>query len=190
MVDLSVAGLVAEVLSSLATAEDLESWLQRRMDGSVENAILKETFRATTNRLLIAKPPQIAEWERLLVAAAAISGAHGQAGTDCCKAAISELAELIQNAEFEGASSDQIVAFATALTLVLTAQRKLRQPIEDAMDALCNSFANLLPEMAEQCQNIWQRRGQMSGSLGLYVWDTRNHEWRLSQDFKPYPPAT
>ena len=75
-----------------------------------------------------------------------------------------------------------------ALTLALTAQKKLRQPIEQAIGALGDKFADLIPDMAERCQDIWQRRGQMSGADSLFVWDTRQDVWRLHQDFKTYRP--
>ena len=55
-----------------------------------------------------------------------------------------------------------------------------------AGEPINNSASATFFELAEQCQNIWTRRGQMSGRPGLFLWDQRRHEWRLAQDFKPY----
>jgi len=118
------------------------------------------------------------------------SRSDGVNGFRPCKAAIAELTKMIQEEAFNSVSPEQIVTFASALTLVLTAQRKLRQPIEIATESLCRNFADLLPEMAERCQDIWRRSGQMSGAEGLYVWDKRNEEWRLHQDFKSHRPTS
>ena len=191
MADFSVSGLVDEILTALGTTEELENWLPQHLDGSIDVAVLTEAYRAVTQRLLGAEPPLTARWERLLVGAA---GRHSRTdsehGYEACKAAIAELTEMNQGAAFSGQPSEQIVTFASALTLVLTAQRKLRQPIEIAIESLCEKFADFLSEMAERCQDIWRRRGQMSGADGLFVWDARNDQWRLRQDFKSHRPSS
>ena len=191
MAESSIARLTDDILSALGTTESLESWLRQHLGSSADSAVLTDTFRAVTQRLLGTEPPQTARWERLMVGAAGqVSGSDGDYGFGPCKAAIAELTEMIQEEAFSRVSPEQILTFASALTLVLTAQRKLRQPIENAMASLCQKFPDLLPDMAERCQDIWRRRGQMSGAEGLYVWDTRTNEWRLHQDFKSHRPTS
>jgi hypothetical protein len=181
--------LVEEILQALQSVGAPEDWVQKHVDESVEKAILDEAFVEVTERLLGAQPPESAHWEHLLALAAARSSQRGgQRGFDACKAAINKLAEMIRQDVFSGASAEQVIALAGALTLILAAQSKLRQPIEAAVGSLCNQFADSLQLMAERCQDLWQRRGQMSGTEGLFVWDTRQGEWRLEQDFKAYRP--
>ena len=80
----------------------------------------------------------------------------------------------------------RFVTLTSAITLVIAAQRKLRQTGESTIGLLCDKFTDCLPEMAERCQDIWRRHGQMSGVEGPFVWDGRNHEWRLRQDFRAH----
>lgn len=189
MSDLNVTSLVDEVVSALDTVGELEDWMLRRLDGSVAGPLIDETYRQVTGRLLKADPPEIARWEHFLVSAAVNSAKrNNRMGYVACKYALDKLIEIIQEDSLSGAAPKLLVTLAGALTLILAAQRKLRQSVELSTSLLCERFPDLLPEIAELCQNIWQRRGQMSGSDGLFVWDTRNDEWRLSLDFKPYRP--
>ncbi|MCH8047987.1 MAG: hypothetical protein IID44_30200 [Planctomycetes bacterium] len=181
------AQLVDEILSALQSVGEPEIWVQQHLDGSVEQAVLDETFVAVTERLLGAQPPQAAHWEHLLVLTAARSSQRGgRPGFEACKAAVDKLDEMIRQDVFVGVSGDQAIALASAVTLILTAQSKLRQPIEVVVASLCEKFPDSLQLMAERCGDLWQRRGQMSGVEGLFVWDTRQNEWRLEQDFKAY----
>ena len=181
--------LVEEILAALQSVGKPEDWVTQRVDGSVDQPILDEAFVAVTERLLSAQPPQTAHWEHLLTLAAARSSQRGgQSGFAACKAAIDKLGEMIGQDIFSGASAEQAITLASALTLILTAQSKLRQPIEVAVASLCDKFPDSMQSMAEHCQNLWQLRGQMSGVEGLFVWDTRQAEWRLGQDFKAYRP--
>ena len=181
------AQLVDEILSALQSVGEPEIWVQQHLDGSVEQAVLDETFVAVTERLLGAQPPQAAHWEHLLTLAAARSSQRGgRPGFEACKAAVDKLDEMIRQDIFSNVSGDQAIALASAVTLILTAQSKLRQPIEVVVASLCEKFADSLQLMAERCGDLWQRRGQMSGVEGLFVWDTRQNEWRLEQDFKAY----
>jgi hypothetical protein len=189
MSDLKVTDLVDEVVSALDTVGELENWMLRRLDGSVAGPLMDETYRQMTGRLLEADPPEIARWEHFLVSAAVNSAkCKNRIGYVACKHALDKLIEIIQEDSLSGAEPKLLVTLAGALTLILAAQRKLRQSVELSTSLLCEQFPDLLPEIAELCQGIWQRRGQMSGSDGLFVWDTRNNEWRLSLDFKPYRP--
>jgi hypothetical protein len=190
MADLDESVLVDEILSALDTAGDIESWIDQRMLGSVNGELLAETFRVATQRLLCADPPKTDRWEHLLFTTAASSAKSNQKlSCEACKTAITELTQMIQGDLFATTASEHIVTLASALTMVLSAQRRLRQPIEVATRTLHEKFPDLMPVMAELCQDIWQRHGQMSGLVGLYLWDNRNNEWRLNQDFKPHRPT-
>ena len=189
MENFDVAKLVDEILAALDAVGQLESWVQQHMDGSVDGALLNKTCREVTQRLLGVKPPKTAHWEHFLVATAIHSAkSTRQHGYEVCKTAIAKLNEMIPRDSFIGVAEGEIMTLASALSVALTAQSKLRQPIEATIALLCEKFPDYVPDMAERCQDIWQRHGQMSGAKGLYVWDIRNNEWRLSQDFKPYRP--
>ena len=84
----------------------------------------------------------------------------------------------------------KLMIFAGAMTVVLASQYRLTQDIEVSMRRLCERFPEQLPEIAEQCQDIWKLRGQMTGRRGLFLWDMRQQEWRLAQDFTPYRPSS
>lgn len=190
MVDFDVPELVEEILSALDAAGGMESWVQRRMDGSDDGAILDEAFLEVTQRLFLADPPRTTDWEHLPVATADRSARpNGLHAYEACKSAIAELTKMIEEDSFNNVAPERIVTFGSALTLVLIAQRRLRQPIEVAIGSWCEKFPGPIPDMAERCQDIWQRWGQMSGAAGLYLWDTRNNEWRLNKDFKPFRPT-
>ena len=190
MADIDVTTLVEEIESALDEVGQLEKWVERRMDGKVDGATLCQAVGEMTQQLLSADPPQSAHWEHLLVAIATHSAkSHSQVGYDVCQAAIAEFSEMIPRDTFRLVTPEQIVTLASALTLALTAQRKLRQRIEHATVLLCVRYPDLMPEIAQRCQDIRQRHGQVSGSEGLFLWDTRRGEWRLSQDFKTYRSA-
>lgn len=184
------SGLVDEILSALETAGEIESWIDRYMLGPGSDKLFAETLRLANQRLLGADPPKTDRWEHLLFTTAARSAkSNPKRSCEACKTAINELAQMIQRDRFATTATAHMVTLASALTMVLTAQRSLRQPIEIATRMLHEKFPDLMPVMAERCQDIWQRHGQMSGLEGLYLWDTRNNEWRLNQDFKPYRPT-
>ena len=190
MADLDESKLVDEMLSALDTAGAIESWIDRRMLGPDSGELLAESFRQATQRLLGADPPKTDRWEHLLFTSAVHSAkSNYKLSCETCKTAITELTQMIQEDRFATTVSEHIVTLASALTLVLSAQRRLRQPIELATRTLHEKFPDLMPVMAERCQDIWQRHGQMSGLVGLYLWDNRNNEWRLNQDFKPHRPT-
>ena len=191
MANLDVARLVDEIVSNVDEVGELEAWVKRRLDGTVEDALLDEAFGQVTQRWLGAEPPQTALWEHLVVVTAAHSTKpNGQHGYEACKSAIARMTQMVEEEVFRNVSAEVIVSLASALTLTLAAQRRLHQPIEVATGALGEKFSDSLADMAELCQNIWQRHGQMSGSEGLYVWDLRRKEWRLRQDFKPFRPTS
>jgi hypothetical protein len=190
MGDSDAQEMAEEILAALENVGETESWVERRLGASSERLVWQETFRVVTRRLLGVQPPRAADWEHLLVAAAARSTQpRGQLASDACKAAIGELCRLVDEDQFSTSTPARITTLASALTLALTAQRNLRQSIEAAIGALHDKFPHLLAEMAQQCQDIWQRRGQISGADGLFLWDTRNGTWRLNQDFKPLRPS-
>lgn len=189
METLDASTLVEELLVAFDTVGELERWVDRRMEGTVEQAVLNDALGEVTSRLLSADPPDTAFWEQLLFAASVRSAkANGSHALEGCRAAVVQLLQMIDRDSLQQISSDRIVTLASALTLALTAQKKLRQPIEEAIGALGEKFGDLIPDMAERCQDIWQRRGQMTGADSLFVWDTRHNVWRLHQDFKTYRP--
>lgn len=189
MADIEESELVDEIVSALDTVGEVEGWIERRMDGTLEGTVLESAFCEVTRRLPGDAPPSTDQWEHLLVAAATFSARrNSRVGYEACKSAVDALNTVVQENRFETAVREDIVTIASALALVLTAQRKLRQMVELAVCSLCEKHTECLPQMAERCQNIWQRYGQMSGEDGLFIWDTRNNQWRLSQDFKSYCP--
>ena len=190
MADLDESGLVDEILSALDTAGGIENWIDRRMFGPDNSDVSAETFRLATQRLLGTDPPKTDRWEHLLFATAVRSAkSNRKLLCEACKTAITELTQMIQGDRFTTTAPAHIVTLASALTMVLSAQERLRQPIEIMTSTLHEKFPDLLPVMAERCQDIWLRHGQMSGLEGLYLWDNRNNQWRLSQDFKSHRPT-
>lgn len=188
MADNKTPSLLDELLSTLDTAGKTEEWVERNMGGTAKVQDFDEAFSALTLRLLVDQA-QIAGWEHLLVTVAIRSTkSNSQQAYSACDAAIAEFSKMMKGDSLKNLNNEQIVTLASALTLVLTAQRKLRQSTENAIRLLCDRFPKLVPEMAQRCQDIWQRRGQMSGYVGLFVWDTRKNEWRLEQDFKSQRP--
>jgi len=170
MTDLDKGALVDEILSALDTAGEIESWIDRRMPSLGNSELFAETFRLVTQRLLSADPPKTDRWEHLLFVTAASSAKSNQIlSCEVCTTAITELTQMIQGGRFAKTVSEHIVALASALTMVLSAQRRLRQPIEVATRTLHEKFPDLMPAMAELSQDIWQRHGQMSGLVGLYL---------------------
>ena len=189
MPDADVVRLVDEILAALADAGEVENWAAAYLQGPQSPAVLDAACMEVTERLLGAEPPRAAEWEHLVFTLAVESAkSHGKHDLTACRAAIDTLGKMIDQGRFDPCAGEAIDTLASGLTLVLSAEIKLRQPIEFAILRLCDRYPDRLPAMAERCQSIWQRRGQMSGAEGLFVWDLRNHLWRLNQDFKPYRP--
>ena len=189
--DDSASELADEILKAGAEVGVLESWVEQQLDGSANLAIVQAAYRELTRRLICATAPDVAVWEHVIVTTA-ISAERSNLiqSTEACRAALAELQAILADGLTEGFPPDQIVTLASALTLVLAAQREVRQDIETSVELLRQRFPDKLQEMAERCQDIWKRHGQMSGVDGLYVWDRRKQEWRLTQDFKPYRPAS
>ncbi|MFV2065527.1 MAG: hypothetical protein ACC645_01000 [Pirellulales bacterium] len=182
--------LTDEIMTALDAVGELEKWVETRLGDSTDRDLLNATYRDVTHRLLTVVPPKTAHWEHLIVATAARSAKQREtAATDACRAALAELRTMLQRDGFDQVAPERIVTLASAMTLALTAERKLRQPIEMTVELLVDRFPALLPDMAQRCQDIWLRRGQMSGEEGLFVWDTRNSQWRPRQDFKSHRPV-
>jgi alkylhydroperoxidase/carboxymuconolactone decarboxylase family protein YurZ len=185
-----VAQLATEIITAVDQAGELESWVARRIDGSTDEAALAEASTQVAMRLLDVEPPITGAWEHLLVTLAVHSSrAPKHRGLAACRSIVRSLGDsLVENrlGEFD---SQRVLTLACALTVALAIQDKLTQDIEETMRGLAERFPDALQEMAGQCQDIWMRRGQMSGKQGLFVWDTRRDEWRLAQDFKSYRSA-
>ncbi len=191
METLDASTLVEELLAAFDTVGELERWIDRRMDGTVDQAVLNDAYGQVTQRLLGHEPPDTAFWEQLLFASSMKSAkAKGNHSLEASRSAIEQFHKMVEDDTLQQVNSDRIITLASALTLALTAQKRLRQPIEEAVGALCERFGDLIPNIAERCQDIWQRRGQMSGADSLFVWDIRHNVWRLHQDFKTYRPET
>lgn len=187
----NAAALTAEIIAALDEVGQLEKWIEQRMTSNVESEPVIEAVGDVSQQLLEVDPPQTAYWEHLLVAIATHSAkSNSQIGFKANQAAIAKLIQMIPEESFQSrVTPNQIVTLASSLTVALTAQRKLRQRIEEATGLLCETSPELLPSIAQRCQDIRQRHGQTSGSEGLFVWDTRRGEWRLRQDFRPYRPS-
>ena len=96
---------------------------------------------------------------------------------------------MVDAGAFQGASADRLATLARALTVALAAQGKLRQPVESAVGQMIDHCPLELHTLAERCQDIWQRRGQVLGMAGLCLWNCRNNEWRFGNDSKRLRPS-
>ena len=186
-----VGQLVNEILLVVETAGKLEAWVAKDLDDSIDDAVLDEAFTQVAHRLLTSEPPQIGYWDQLLVTMA-VQSTHDRQhrGLNSCRSVIHHLSKSLHQEHLPPFNPPELVSIASALTVALAIQGKLSQDIEEATGRICEKFPEALPEIAHQCQDIWMRRGQMSGKPGLFVWDLRLQQWRLAQDFKRYrPPA-
>lgn len=189
MSDSTIVDLVDEMVETLGGSEPLGDWIARRCDGSVGTTTMNHAMADITGQLLSGRSPQVTLWERLFMAVAMQSTEkQGQTSFEACTTALDRLAELLEDDGFATADDSDVITLGTALTLLLAAQRKLHQRIEYCVGLLCNKHPKCLDEMAERCEELWHRCGQMSGASSLFVWDQRRDEWRLAQDFKPYRP--
>ncbi|MCA9102745.1 MAG: hypothetical protein KDA63_16415 [Planctomycetales bacterium] len=182
-----VAQLAAEVSAAVDQVGALEDWTERHCAGAVPADVVRDACVRVADECLAADPPESGAWEHLLVTLAIHSGRHHtSAGQDAAEAMLLKLARLLEAGELKRYSPEQVVTLAGAMTLALASEDKLTQEVEVAMHETCERFPASLPEIAAACQDIWKRRGQMSGRPGMFFWDTRREEWRLAQDFKPY----
>ena len=188
MAEADVSSMVDEIVTKLETSGSFDRWLEGKLDASrpPENLLLA-IGNATTN-LLCETPPKVAHWERMLIAGATRANRRDVNAVNCCKRSIQVFQELLNADQFRNVDPQRVITFAGTLTLVLAGQSKLKQAIEIATGALCEKFPDLIGEMGQLCQDIWQRHGQMSGTKGLFVWDLRRNEWRLRQDFASFRP--
>ncbi len=182
--------LVTEVLSKIDKPGQIEQWANSHLEGSIPTAVVQDACVGVTKQLLQADPPRTGEWEHFLVTLAAHSRrSKRRVATESCEATIVGLLQLLDEGTLDEFNEQKVVTLANALTVALSAQRKLRQDIEQAIGRICDKWANLLPQIGEQCQYIWKRKGQMSGEPGLFLWDKRNQAWRLATDFRQYGDA-
>ena len=183
-----VAQLVREVADAVGQVGELEAWVAKHLDGSVDETAKQACVQAA-EQFLVGTPPQIGAWEHLLVTLAFHSGRNReQTGLDTCKSIIEHLTGQLGGDPSRPFNTPELTTLASAMTVVLAIQDKLRQDIEESMRRMCDQFPAAVAEVAEHCQDIWKRRGQMSGRRGLFVWDVPRGEWRLARDFKPYRP--
>lgn len=189
MTDLQSEPLVDELVETLADGDSIPDWIAKRCDGSIDTERLCRATRDLTSQLLQTDSPRVAYWERLFMALALRSAENeGQAAFEACAAAVDRLAELVETGQLDPVSHDDVVTLGSSMTLMLATQRKLHQRIEYAVGLLCIRHPASLAAMAQRCEDIWHRCGQMSGASSLFVWDGRREEWRLAQDFRPYRP--
>ena len=197
MTDLQATGLIDEMIVAISDGKRLPNWITQRCDDSVDTELMSEgmcnalcdALCDATVQLLTGESPHLAHWERLIMAVAIGSTeTESSAPFDACAAAITRLADLIENGDLDQAAHEDVVTLGSSLTLLLATQRKLHQRIEYAVGLLGNRHPKSLGEMAERCEELWLRCGQMSGATNLFVWDQRHEEWRLAQDFKAYRP--
>ncbi len=187
MTELNAEQLVMEVLSKIDKPGQIEHWADVHLEGSIPTAVAQEACVGVTKNLLQADPPRTGEWEHFLVTLAAHSRRSKRpVATESCEAAIVGLLQLLNNGALDEFDESKVVTVANALIVTLAAQRKLRQGIEEAIGRICDKWSHLLPRIGAQCQDLWQRKGQMSGEPGLFLWDKRNQAWRLATDFRQY----
>ena len=181
--------LAHEILETVEQPGQLKNWLRQRSESTSEAAVLDRACVLATESLLSADPPKTTQWEQLLIQLAVHSQeTASHFGSDQCKSVLGSLRDMIEADRFAHVDNRKIVTIAGALTIALAADRRLRQPIEQVVNLLCGKFENELSQIGQHCQDIWRRKGQMSGEQGLFLWDTCNNEWRLTQDFKAHQP--
>jgi len=185
------ARLVAQLASEISVAVDrvgeFESWVAKRLDGSIDDDALDQACTRVAEKFLTSDPPQTGAWEHLLVTLAVHSSrSRDHHGLDACRAVVGQVSDMLGDERLGHFKPAQIMTLASAMTIVLAVQDRLHQDVEETIRRLCDGFPDVLPQIAEQCQDIWTRRGQMSGRPGMFLWDRRRQEWRLAQDFKPY----
>lgn len=186
--DQHVAKWVSEIIAAVDQPGELEIWVAKQLDDHPHDSGLDTACVMVAQQLLAVDPPQIGYWERLLVTLAVQSGQdRGNAGLSTCTAILAQLRDhLATNPQLNVPS---LITLANALTVVLAAQNRLRQKIEQTIKLLCDTYPDALAPIAESCQDIWKRRGQMTGRKGFFIWDVRKQEWRLAQDFKSFRPT-
>ncbi len=190
MTELNTEQLVIDVLSKIDQPGQIENWADVHMEGSIPTPVTQEACVGVTKNLLQAVPPRTGEWEHFLVTLAAHSRrSKRRVATESCEAAIVGLLQLLDDGALDACDEQKVVTVANALIVTLAAQRKLRQDIEEVIGRICDKWTHLLPQIGEQCQHIWKRKGQMSGEPGLFLWDKRNQAWRLATDFRQYGDA-
>ena len=180
-----------EMIDALDRSGRFEALVAERVDDSMDEEVLDEACVRVADELLKVTPPRTAQWEHFLVTLASHSSKSRQRhGLHVCELVIHRLRAMLAADELTTTEPAKLITLASALTVVLAAQEKLRQDVEQTMLALCEAQPDLLGEIAEHCQSIWKRHGQMAGGNGLFFWDTRSQEWRLAQDFKIYRPES
>ena len=185
--DQLVAKLVSEILPVVDRVGELQVWVEERLDGSINDAALQQACIQIAEQYLNSDPPQTGSWEHLLVTLAVHSGkTRRHFGLSACRSVVRHLCDLLGDERLRHFDAPKSITLASALTVVLAIQDRLTQDVEVAVRRLCDGFPDMLPEIADRCQDIWKRHGQMSSRPGLFLWDVRRHEWRLAQDFKPY----
>ncbi len=184
--DQLVTQLVNEILVAVDQVGELKSWVVERLDGPINDAALHEACTQVAEQFLSSTPPQTGFWEHLLLTLAVHSRNRQPSGLSACKSVVQHLSDLLGDERLRHFKAPELVTLASAMTVALAIQDKLTQDVEATICRLCGGFPDVLPEIANQCQGIWKRRGQMSGRPGLFLWDVRRQEWRLAQEFKPY----
>lgn len=179
--------LIEEILSKIDEVGQIESWVETRLNGSLPSTVVQDACVDVTTKLLRSDPPKTGEWEHLIVSLAAHSRQSKQEiAIASCNAIIDALSALLDDGTLQRMNEHKLVTVASALTVTLSAERRLRQAIEEVVRRICEERADLVQSIGEQCQQLWKRKGQMSGYPGLFVWDTRNTKWRVARDFRQY----
>lgn len=189
--DQLVADLVSEILAVADRAGELDAWATERLNDSINDEALDKACTQLAEQFLTSDPPQTGAWEHLLVTLAIHSCRSKQLqGMNACQSMLRQLRDFLVDGQPKHFNPSKLMVIASAMTVVLASQYRLTQDIEVSIRQLCERFPEQLPEIAEQCQDIWKRRGQETGRRGLFVWDVRQQEWRLAQDFNPHRPSS
>ena len=77
MADMTVAEMVEELALAFDKVGEVEDWIARRLDGTVDRTTIESAFCEVTQHLADDGPPTTDQWEHLLVAAATFSALLG-----------------------------------------------------------------------------------------------------------------
>ena len=180
---------VNEIGQAVGQVGQLEAWVAKQLDGTA-GAAPEQACAEAAKQFLDSTPSDIGAWEHLLVTLAFHSGrTREQHGLNTCKSIIEHLVDRLHAEPHGEFNTPELTTLASAMTVVLAIEDRLQQDVEEAMRGICERFPEAIAEVAEHCQDMWKRRGQMSGRRGLFLWDMRRSEWRLAQDFKTYRPS-
>ena len=123
--------LVRAFLAGIDQPGGLEGFVQDGLLGTIDEEVLNEACATVTKTLLESEDPKTGPWEHFLVTLA-VHSCQSQAprAMEPCRATIRTLRAMVSENRFVPSDPRKAITVTTALTLVLTAQPKLKQPVE------------------------------------------------------------